>query len=63
MTILSAWKLVKHSDSSVRHEQKLKTRLHLAITRLDEAVRERIQAIMAAHRAGLSIRKIAARPA
>ena len=37
----------------VRHEQKLKTRLHLATTRIDEAVRERIRAIMAAHRAGI----------
>ena len=44
----------------VRHEQKLKTRLHLAITRLDEAARERLHAIMAAHIAGWSIRKIAA---
>jgi hypothetical protein len=44
----------------IRHERHLKTRLHLAITRLDEAARERLRAIMAAHRAGWSIRKIAA---
>src|SRR6266699_5059960 len=44
----------------VQHERKLKNRLHLATTRLAEAERERIWAIVAAHDAGLSIRKIAA---
>jgi len=44
----------------VRHERKLKTRLQLATTRLEDAERERIWAIVAAHDAGLSIRKIAA---
>ena len=44
----------------VQHERQLKTRLHLATTRLAEAERERIWAIVAAHEAGLSIRKIAA---
>jgi hypothetical protein len=44
----------------VQHERKLKTRLQLATTRLEEAERERIWAIVAAHDAGLSIRKIAA---
>src|SRR5215471_5262116 len=44
----------------VQHERKLKNRLQLATTRLDEAERERIWAIVAAHDAGLSIRQIAA---
>src|SRR2546425_11387815 len=44
----------------VQHERKLKTRLQLATTRLADAERERIWAIVAAHEAGLSIRKIAA---
>jgi hypothetical protein len=44
----------------VRHERTLKTRLHLATTRLADAERERIWAIVAAHDAGWSIRKIAA---
>jgi AraC-like DNA-binding protein len=44
----------------VQHERKLKTRLRLATTRLADAERERIWAIVAAHEAGLSIRKIAA---
>src|SRR5215471_21524220 len=44
----------------VQHERKLKNRLRLATTRLEEAERERIWAIVAAHHAGLSIRKIAA---
>jgi hypothetical protein len=44
----------------VQHERKLKTRLQLATTRLAEAERERIWAIVAAHEAGLSIRTIAA---
>src|SRR5919197_4290757 len=44
----------------VQHERKLKTRLQLATTRLAEAERERIWAIVAAHEAGLSIRNIAA---
>jgi hypothetical protein len=44
----------------VQHERKLKTRLQLATTRLEDAERERIWAIVAAHEAGLSIRNIAA---
>jgi hypothetical protein len=44
----------------VRHERQLQTRLDLATTRLEDAERERIWAIVAAHEAGLSIRKIAA---
>ena len=44
----------------VQQERKLKNRLQLATTRLEEAERERIWAIVAAHDAGLSIRKIAA---
>src|SRR4030095_4488995 len=44
----------------VQHERKLKSRLQLATTRVEEAERERIWAIVAAHQAGLSIRQIAA---
>jgi AraC-like DNA-binding protein len=44
----------------VRQERQLKTRLQLATTRLEDAERERVWAIVAAHEAGLSIRKIAA---
>jgi hypothetical protein len=44
----------------VRREQQLVARLRLATTRLADADRERIWAIVAAHEAGLSIRKIAA---
>ncbi len=44
----------------VRREQQLIARLRLATTRLADADRERIWAIVAAHEAGLSIRKIAA---
>jgi hypothetical protein len=44
----------------VRHQRTLKTRLQLATTRLADAERERIWAIVAAHEAGWSIRKIAA---
>ena len=44
----------------VQHERKLKTRLQLATKRLEDAERERIWAIVAAHEAGLSIRNIAA---
>jgi AraC-like DNA-binding protein len=44
----------------VRQERQLKTRLQLATTRLKDAERERVWAIVAAHEAGLSIRKIAA---
>ena len=44
----------------VQQERKLKTRLQLATTRLEDAERERIWAIVAAHEAGLSIRNIAA---
>lgn len=43
----------------VRHEQQLITRLRLAVTRLADAERERIWAIVAAKEAGLSIRQIA----
>ena len=44
----------------VQHERQLKNRLQLATTRLAEAERERIWAMVAAHDAGLSIRQIAA---
>lgn len=44
----------------VRREQQLVARLRLATTRLADADRERIWSIVAAHEAGLSIRKIAA---
>jgi len=44
----------------VQHERRLKTRLHVATTRLADAARERIWAIVAAHEAGWSIRKIPA---
>jgi hypothetical protein len=40
--------------------QQLVARLRLATTRLADAERERVWAIVAAHEAGLSIRKIAA---
>jgi hypothetical protein len=43
----------------VRREQQLLTRLRLAVTRLADAERERIWAIVAAKEAGLSIRQIA----
>jgi len=43
----------------VQHEQQLKARLRLATTHLAEAEQERIWAILAASRAGLSIRQIA----
>jgi hypothetical protein len=43
----------------VRREQQLLTRLRLAMTRLADAERERIWAIVAAKEAGLSIRQIA----
>jgi IclR helix-turn-helix domain len=43
-----------------RREQQLKARLRLATTWLADAEQERIWAIVAAHRAGLSIRQIAA---
>ena len=43
----------------VRREHQLLTRLRLAVTRLAEAERERIWAIVAAKEAGLSIRQIA----
>jgi hypothetical protein len=43
----------------VHREVQLKGRLHLATTRLDDANRERIWAVVAAHKAGLSIRQIA----
>ena len=38
----------------VQHERKLKTRLQLATTRLEDAERERIWAIVAAHEGGLT---------
>jgi hypothetical protein len=44
----------------VRREQQLGARLRLATTRLADAERERVWAIVAAHEAGLSMRKIAA---
>jgi hypothetical protein len=44
----------------VRRERQLITRLQRATTQLAETERERIWAIVAAHEAGLSIRKIAA---
>jgi len=50
----------KEIHQLVQHERKLKTRLQLATTRLAEAERERIWAIVVAHEAGLSIRNIAA---
>ena len=53
----------KNSEESrqlVQHERTLQTRLQLATTRLEEAERERIWAIVAAHTGGLSIRNIAA---
>ena len=40
-------------------EVQLKNRLRLATTRLDDAHRERVWAVVAAHKAGLSIRQIA----
>jgi len=48
-----AWKQCVH------HEQHMMTRLCLAMTRLADAERERIWAIVAAKEAGLSIRQIA----
>ena len=50
----------KELKQRVRREQQLVARLRLATTRLAGADRERIWAIVAAHEAGLSIRKIAA---
>jgi hypothetical protein len=44
----------------VQHERTLKTKLQLATTRLADAERERLWAIVAAHNAGWSIRQIAA---
>ena len=43
----------------VRREQQMIARLRLATTRLADAEQERLWAIVAAHRAGLSIRKMA----
>jgi hypothetical protein len=43
----------------VHREVQLKSRLRLAATRLDDANRERVWAVAAAHKAGLSIRQIA----
>jgi hypothetical protein len=43
----------------VHREVQLKSRLRLATTRLDDAHRERVWAVAAAHKAGLSIRQIA----
>ncbi len=51
------------SPDALRHrvhrEIQLKSRLRLAATRLDDAHRERVWAVVAAHKAGLSIRQIA----
>jgi hypothetical protein len=44
----------------VQHERTLQTRFHVATTQLEDAARERLRAIVAAHQAGLSIRQIAA---
>jgi hypothetical protein len=49
----------EESHQLVQHKRKLKNRLQLATTHLEEVERERIWAIVAAHDAGLSIRKIA----
>ena len=43
----------------VHREVQLKSRLRLAATRLDDAHHERVWAVAAAHKAGLSIRQIA----
>ena len=69
-SLLDTWDAIRYSlpmrptreelHQLVQHERKLKNRLQLATTRLEEAERERIWAIVAAHDAGLSIRKIAA---
>ncbi len=50
----------KELKQRARLEQQLIARLRLATTRLTDADRERVWAIVAAHQAGLSIRKIAA---
>ena len=50
----------KELKQRVRLEQQLIARLRLATTRLADADRERVWAIVAAHQAGLSVRKIAA---
>ncbi len=52
--------IYKALKQRVRLEQQLIARLRLATTRLADADRERVWAIVAAHQAGLSIRKIAA---
>src|SRR5689334_243952 len=44
----------------IRREQHIGVRLRLATERLDEAQRERIWAIVEAHQAGMSVRRIAA---
>jgi hypothetical protein len=44
----------------IRHEQQFAARLRLATERLEEAQRERIWAIVEAHKSGLSVRRIAA---
>jgi len=43
----------------IHREVQLKSRLRLAATRLEDAHRERVWAVVAAHKAGLSIRQIA----
>jgi hypothetical protein len=48
----------EESHQLVNHERKLKSRLQLATTRLKEAEHECIWAVVAAHDAGLPIRKI-----
>src|SRR3954451_11702167 len=47
-------------DERIRRERQVAARLRLATERLDEAQRERIWAIVEAHQAGLSVRRIAA---
>src|SRR3954463_13984744 len=44
----------------IRRQQRFTARLRLATDRLEEAQRERVWAIVEAHQAGLSVRKIAA---
>jgi hypothetical protein len=43
----------------IHREVQIKSRLRLAATRLDDAYRERVWAVVAVHKAGLSIRQIA----
>jgi hypothetical protein len=50
-----------HDDlqERIRREQQIAARLRLATQRLEEAQRERVWAIVEAHRSGLSVRQIA----